>query len=112
LGEQQASIDYLVWCPHGPGDQCSCRKPKPGLYWQIAQHFDCALTAVPVIGDSKRDLEAAISVGAKPILVTTGKGQKTLAAGQLPAGTLVYSDLHAAATALMAADHQHRTQES
>ena len=110
LTDAKATIDLLVWCPHGPDDNCDCRKPQPGLYRQIAQHFDCALTAVPVIGDSKRDLEAAISVGAKPILVTTGKGQKTLAAGQLPAGTEIYPDLHAAVTALLAAEQQHRTQ--
>lgn len=109
LAEQQASIDYLVWCPHGPDDECDCRKPQPGLYQQIAHHFDCALNGASVIGDSKRDLEAAVAVGARPVLVTTGKGQRTVAAGQLPAGTEVYADLHTAVTSLLAAEHQHST---
>lgn len=112
LAEQQASIDYLVWCPHGPDDECDCRKPRPGLYLQIARHFDCVLNDVAVIGDSKRDLEAAVAVGARPVLVTSGKGQRTAAAGQLPAGTRVYSDLHAAVTALLAAERQRSTMTS
>jgi len=108
LAEQHASIDYLVWCPHAPDDRCECRKPASGLYQQIARHFSCKLTSVPVIGDSKRDLEAAVSVGSKPILVTTGKGQETLAAGGLPMGTEVFPDLQAAVTALLAIEHQHQ----
>jgi D-glycero-D-manno-heptose 1,7-bisphosphate phosphatase len=107
LAELQGGIDYLVWCPHGPDDECDCRKPRPGLYQQIAHHFGCALTDAPVIGDSKRDLEAAVAVGARPVLVTTGKGQRTATAGQLPKGTQVHADLHAAVTALLAADQQH-----
>ena len=112
LAEQQAGIDYLVWCSHGPDDGCDCRKPQPGLYRKIAHHFDCALTDATVIGDSKRDLEAAVAVGAAPILVTTGKGQRTVVAGHLPLGTQVYADLHAAVIALLAAEQQHGTMAS
>jgi D-glycero-D-manno-heptose 1,7-bisphosphate phosphatase len=107
LAELNADIDYLVWCPHGPSDRCACRKPKPGMYHHIAQYFDCTLMNVPVIGDSKRDLEAAVSVGARPILVTTGKGQKTLEAGKLPIGTEVFADLSSAAIAVVAAEFEH-----
>ena len=32
-------------------------------------------------------------MGGQPILVLTGKGEKTLAAGGLPEGTLVFADL-------------------
>jgi D-glycero-D-manno-heptose 1,7-bisphosphate phosphatase len=48
---------------------------------------------VPVIGDSLRDLQAAATVGAAPMLVLTGKGRRTQAAGGLPEGTEVYADL-------------------
>ena len=112
LAASDAAIDYLVWCPHGPNDQCDCRKPKPGLYQQIAAHFHCNLQHVPVIGDSKRDLDAAVAVGAQPILVKTGKGQRAIAAGQLPAGTLIYDDLQSAVAALLAAEASHSTTAS
>jgi D-glycero-D-manno-heptose 1,7-bisphosphate phosphatase len=95
-------ISKIVICPHGPDDDCDCRKPKPGLLEQLAEHFDTSLAGVPVIGDSLRDLEAAAAVGAKPILVRTGKGARTEAA--LPerfANIAVYDDLAAAARALL-----------
>ena len=95
-------IGRIVVCPHGPDDACDCRKPKPGLLEQLARHFDTSLDDVPVIGDALRDLEAAAAVGARPILVRTGKGRDTEAA--LPAqfaGVPVYDDLAAAARALI-----------
>ena len=70
-------IEEIFYCPHRPEDNCACRKPKPGLLLQIARHAGCSLESVPVVGDSLRDLEAAIAVGAKPILVMTGKGSNT-----------------------------------
>ena len=101
LAEHKATIDHLVWCPHGPDDLCSCRKPKPGLYHKIANHLNCSLHNVPVVGDSLRDLDAAVEVGAQPILVKTGKGLKSLSLGGLPAQTLVYDDLQSVVSALL-----------
>ncbi|MDH4055723.1 MAG: D-glycero-beta-D-manno-heptose 1,7-bisphosphate 7-phosphatase [Gammaproteobacteria bacterium] len=95
-------IDRIVFCPHGPDDNCDCRKPKPGLLLQLSEHYGVALTGVPVIGDSLRDLEAAVAAGARPILVRTGNGRETEAAlvGAL-AGIEVFDDLAAAAKALV-----------
>ncbi len=79
LAAEGGSVDYIAWCPHTPDDGCDCRKPATGLYERIADHFGVSLAHVPVVGDSYRDLEAARRVGAQPILVRTGKGQRTLA---------------------------------
>jgi D-glycero-D-manno-heptose 1,7-bisphosphate phosphatase len=73
-------VDAIYYCPHGPDDHCDCRKPKPGLLQQILQKYDADVSRLPVIGDSLRDLQAALAVGAQPILVKTGKGQRTIAA--------------------------------
>jgi len=54
------------------------------------------MSGVPCVGDSLRDLVAAEAVGAQPMLVLTGKGEKTLADGGLPEDTLVFKDLAAA----------------
>jgi D-glycero-D-manno-heptose 1,7-bisphosphate phosphatase len=70
-------IDHIAICPHGPDEECDCRKPAPGLYRQIAEHFAVDLAGVLAIGDSLRDLEAAASAGATPVLVRTGNGQET-----------------------------------
>lgn len=72
-------IDAIFYCPHGPDNNCHCRKPKAGLYENIMLLFPVDLTEVYTVGDSYRDLEAAMSVGSKPILVKTGKGDSTFA---------------------------------
>ena len=101
IAEADVKIDGFFYCPHGPDDGCDCRKPKPGLYKQISQKFNVPLEGVPVIGDSLRDLEAARAVGAKPILVRTGKGLRTLAAGKGLEDVPVYENLSAAVDALL-----------
>ncbi len=79
LDQHGGAIDYIAYCPHGPDDHCSCRKPLPGLLNEISAHFQTDLNNVPMIGDSLRDIQAAQSVGGDPVLVQTGKGARTLA---------------------------------
>jgi len=90
---QGGRIDALFFCPHTAEENCNCRKPKTGMYEEIASRFHTELKGVPCIGDGLRDLEAADAVGAQPILVLTGKGKKTQAEGKLPRKTLVFDDL-------------------
>jgi len=97
------AIDRIVVCPHGPDDGCDCRKPAPGLLEQLAAHYGTSMAGVPVVGDAIRDLEAARAVGARPILVRTGKGEA--AENNLPAdlaGVEVLDDLAAVAARLCA----------
>ena len=94
-------IDAIFYCPHTAEFDCHCRKPKPGMLEDIAARYIVNLQGVLVVGDSLRDLTSAAKVGAQPILVLTGKGIKTQAAGGLPEGTLVYPDLAAAVATLV-----------
>lgn len=88
-------VDLIVHCPHGPDDDCNCRKPLPGMFQTIAEHFHLPdLKGVPVVGDSHRDLHAGMLLGGVPYLVRTGKGERTLK-GSLPPGTQVFDDLAA-----------------
>ena len=93
LAQVGGRIDALFYCPHAADANCSCRKPKPGMFTDIAQRFNVDLAGVPAVGDSLRDLQAAAAAGAQPILVQTGKGGKTQASGGLPDKTLVFADL-------------------
>jgi D-glycero-D-manno-heptose 1,7-bisphosphate phosphatase len=93
-------IDAVFFCPHTNADLCHCRKPRPGMLAEIATRYNTDLAGVPAIGDSLRDLEAAATVGAQPILVRTGKGRKTEGDPAMPANTLVFADLAAAAVHL------------
>lgn len=101
LGLAGGRIDGIFYCPHTQDAGCSCRKPKPGLLDEIARRFGVSLDGVPAIGDSLRDLQAAVAVGAQPILVLTGKGKKTRKDDGLPDGTVVYANLAEAVHSLL-----------
>ena len=88
-------IDAIFFCPHAGDSNCECRKPKPGMLLEIAKRMNVELEGVPMVGDSLRDLQAAVAAGARPVLVLTGKGTKTRDAGGLPAGTVIFPDLAA-----------------
>jgi len=86
-------IEAVFYCSHSAEMECACRKPKAGMYHEISTRYASDLKEVPVIGDSLRDLLSAVAVGAKPVLVKTGKGVKTLTAGGLPPDTPVFENL-------------------
>lgn len=104
--EHGGRIDHIAYCPHTPEAGCPCRKPKPGLLEAIGRHFGAPLEGVPVIGDAPRDLEAARRVGARPILVLTGKGRETRERDG--GGVEVFSDLASAVDALCRGDRNGR----
>ncbi len=71
--EHGGRIDAFFVCPHHPDDQCKCRKPKPGLLYQSAQHFGIDLTQSIFVGDAFTDFQAATAAQCKAILVTSGR---------------------------------------
>ena len=93
-------IDAIFYCPDTDQSASPCRKPAPGMFTAIGERMNMRLEGVPAVGDSLRDLQAAAAVGATPMLVLTGKGEKTRRQGGLPPGTQVFADLHAVAVAL------------
>lgn len=101
VAEQGGELGLIVHCPHGPDDDCSCRKPEPGMLLQIAAHYRTSLEGVWFVGDSSGDLQAALTVGCQPVLVKTGKGMRTLSQ-RLPENTLVFDDLADVAAQLLA----------
>jgi D-glycero-D-manno-heptose 1,7-bisphosphate phosphatase len=93
-------IEAVFYSPEAAESQSPNRKPNPGMFLAIADRFHASLDQVPAVGDSLRDLQAAAAVKARPILVLTGKGEKTRAAGGLPEATSIFPDLAAVAEAL------------
>lgn len=71
-------IDAVVFCPHSESEGCDCRKPAPGMLYTLSERLNIDLTKVSVVGDSLKDVQAAMAAAAQPILVKTGKGTKTL----------------------------------
>jgi D-glycero-D-manno-heptose 1,7-bisphosphate phosphatase len=102
LAQVGGRLDAIFFCPHAADSTCDCRKPKPGLFQQIAERFNVDLTGVPCVGDSLRDLQAGVRMGCEPYLVLTGKGMKTREDPALPPDTKIFPDLDAVAAALTA----------
>ena len=63
------------------------------MYDEIIQRYGISLQNIPIIGDSLRDMQAAAKAGALPMLVLTGKGERTKARNSLPDGTKVFENL-------------------
>jgi D-glycero-D-manno-heptose 1,7-bisphosphate phosphatase len=91
----------VYYCPHLPDAGCECRKPKPGMFRALERELGVSVVGAPYIGDRLSDVEAAETVGARPMLVRTGTGATTIAllgARNVP----VFDDLAAAARSLLA----------
>lgn len=93
LESRGAGIDGIFVCPHGPEANCICRKPKPGLLFQIAQQFAIDLSQTPMVGDNISDIKAARMANAKPVLVRTGKGEYVMQHFPEALDVPVYEDL-------------------
>jgi heptosyltransferase-2 len=70
-------FDDFYYCPHGPDENCSCRKPEPGMLLSARAKHRINLKESYVVGDKDADMLLAKAVGAKGILVKTGKQQES-----------------------------------
>jgi D-glycero-D-manno-heptose 1,7-bisphosphate phosphatase len=67
--KQEIPFDDVFICPHDDGDQCACRKPKPGMILEAAKKWKIDLRASYVIGDTWKDMEAGKTAGCTTILL-------------------------------------------
>ena len=101
VAAEGGSISRIVVCPHTPQDGCNCRKPRPGLLLRLAHYYGVEPAGIPVIGDSLRDLQAAVAIGARPLLVRTGNGRQTERSLPENLGPIeIFDDLAAATVSL------------
>ena len=101
LAQFGGTIEAIFFCPHGPKQGCKCRKPRTGLFDDIADRLRVSLTNVPCVGDSLTDIEAAQAVNATPILVRTGNGKALIDEEKVPEGVVVFDDLAAVVDSLV-----------
>jgi D-glycero-D-manno-heptose 1,7-bisphosphate phosphatase len=105
LARAGARLDALLHCPDPPWAASDRRKPGPGMLQEAMRQFRVGPHDCVMIGDDLVDLQAAARAGIRRILVRTGKGRKTQAAG-IPPEVLpvtVHEDLAAAVAALLGA---------
>ena len=71
----QCGFEDFYYCPHHPDDHCQCRKPEPGMLKRARREHHIDLRRSYLVGDKEHDMILAKAVGARGILVTTGKAQ-------------------------------------
>jgi D-glycero-D-manno-heptose 1,7-bisphosphate phosphatase len=105
-------IDASYLCPHHPDEGCPCRKPAPGMLRQAANELNLDLSRSWLVGDAVADLQAAVAVGARGILVRTGRGidQEELLSPELRRRCDVADDLAAAVRRIAEEDLLHAAQ--
>lgn len=67
--QEQLPIDEIFFCPHDDSDNCSCRKPEPGLILSAKKLKDIDLGRSFCIGDAQRDIDAGREAGCKTVLL-------------------------------------------
>lgn len=68
---RRLQVDGIYACLHDDGDNCGCRKPKPGLLHRAAREWDIDLSRSFMLGDTWRDVEAGKGAGCRTILLQT-----------------------------------------
>ncbi len=111
LGIRRAGGDIkdIFFCPHTPHDNCSCRKPLPGLIFQAREKYTIDIPSTWMVGDSAKDILCARNAGChKAVLVQTGNGEKALKELQTlnQSPDHVVPDLMAAARLVMEHDNR------
>lgn len=90
LAANQSPLDEIYFCPHGPEDDCDCRKPKTGLFDLARLEYNIDFSSSWMVGDKSSDIQAGKNIGARTILVLTGY------AGREPGALKIEADFTAA----------------
>ena len=77
LAESDVKVLKTFVCPHGPTDNCVCRKPQPKMILDAAQEFNINLADTYMVGDRMSDITAGSNAGTKTILVKTANKRTT-----------------------------------
>jgi D-glycero-D-manno-heptose 1,7-bisphosphate phosphatase len=110
IRDHGGQIDGIYMCPHKPEDDCSCRKPLPGLLLQAAKDLSLDLQRSWMIGDAWSDIQAGEAAGLRgAILLKTGRGTEQLLQGhpEKMTSNLVFDNLPSAFDAIFSMDNDH-----
>ena len=82
LATEGAILDGIYYCPHHPTEGqgpyrriCECRKPKPGLIEKASRELGLDPSRSYVVGDQIIDMQLAVTVGSKGVLIKNGGGE-------------------------------------
>jgi D-glycero-D-manno-heptose 1,7-bisphosphate phosphatase len=94
-------VDRTEFCPHHPDitGPCPCRKPATGMYVRASDALDLDFARSYFVGDKITDVQPALELGGRGVLVRTGYGAEL--EDEAPPEVWVVDDLPAAATRIL-----------
>jgi D-glycero-D-manno-heptose 1,7-bisphosphate phosphatase len=95
------AIDGIYFCPHDIAENCSCRKPKPGLLHQAARDCVLDLPSSWMIGDALSDVEAGQAAGCRTARIL----HPGVSANDVPAADITAEDLLAVSVRILQRTH-------
>ncbi len=69
-------IEKVLYCPHIPNQNCTCRKPRTGLIDKILKDFPLNLKDCWMVGDKESDIELAMNSGISNTIFIKGNHDK------------------------------------
>jgi D-glycero-D-manno-heptose 1,7-bisphosphate phosphatase len=103
LADLGGRVEAIAYAPEHPDHATAMRKPRPGMLLDLGRRLGVPLNRVHAVGDSTRDIDAALEAGCQAVLVRTGHGREAEAQlGTRREQVAVYNDLAAFAAALIA----------
>ncbi len=84
LEKSGVTIEKVYSCTHGWNEECFCRKPNPGLFFQAAVDHHLNLFDTYVIGDDERDIMAGKLAGCKTAYLQNKSYQPAFPKNQFP----------------------------
>lgn len=111
LAAHGGKVEEIFYCPHRPEDECACRKPKPGMLYQMRHKYAIDFAQTFFVGDSLIDIEAAQKTGCLPLLVLTGNGKRALEQYPQLSHVQTFPNLALAAQYIIATKHEKTTKD-
>ena len=98
IGNIGVEFDGIYCCMHGRNDGCFCRKPRPGLFFEVAAKHFINLFDSYCVGDDPRDIIAGSLAGCKTFFLTNGRDELANFGKKQP--TMIAKDLYSASQKL------------
>ncbi len=92
LENEGIKILNIYVCPHHWEDNCFCRKPNPGLFFQASREWFFRIDKTFFIGDDPRDCQAAYNAGCRSIFLGKENDLNNLSPEERPLGVFKYLD--------------------
>ncbi len=78
INEVGGKVERVYFCPHGKDEDCTCRKPRPGMLLRARDELGLDMRDAVIIGDSISDVRAGLAAGIHAVLVLSGLGLEQL----------------------------------